>query len=59
MAQQPLPVPNIPNLHAAVNEQALTTELSLCANYNVVQIQQQLTAIQASIAESRDLNRAE
>lgn len=78
MAQQPLPVPNIPNLQAAVNgmtiegnrmaqsaqaynahQQALTTELSLCANYNVAQIQQQLTAIQASIAESRALNSAE
>jgi hypothetical protein len=41
------------------HQQALTTELSLFGNYNVAQIQQQLTAIQASIAESRALNSAE
>jgi hypothetical protein len=32
------------------HQQALNTELSLCANYNVVQIHQQLAAMQANIA---------
>ena len=32
------------------HQQALNTELSLCANYNVAQIHQQLTAIQANTA---------
>jgi chromosome segregation ATPase len=31
------------------HQQALNTELSLCANYNVAQIQQQLTAMEANI----------
>jgi hypothetical protein len=41
------------------HQQALNTEPSRCGNYNVAQIQQQLTAIQRSIAESRALNSAE
>ena len=32
------------------HQQALNTELSLCANYDVAQIHQQLTAIQANVA---------
>ena len=32
------------------HQQALNTEVSLCANYNVAQIHQQLAAIQASVA---------
>jgi hypothetical protein len=32
------------------HQQALNTELSLCANYNVAQIHQQLTAMQANVA---------
>jgi hypothetical protein len=32
------------------HQQALNTELSLCANYSVGQIHQQLAAIQASVA---------
>ena len=32
------------------HQQTLNTELSLCANYNVAQIHQQLAAIQASVA---------
>ena len=31
------------------HQQALNTELSLCANYDVAQIHQQLAAIQASV----------
>src|SRR5271163_1989973 len=65
----PPPVPNVANLHAAVNgmttegniiaqgvqaynahQQALNTELSLCANYNVAQIHQQLTTMQTNVA---------
>ena len=41
------------------HQQALNTGLSRCGNYNVVQIQQQLTAILRSIAESSALNSAE
>ena len=32
------------------HQQALNTELSLCTNYNVAQIHQQLAAIQANVA---------
>ena len=32
------------------HQQALNTELSLCANYNVAQIHQQLAAMQANVA---------
>jgi len=41
------------------HQQALNTELSRCGNYNVAQIQQQLTAIQASITQSTDFNSAQ
>jgi hypothetical protein len=41
------------------HQQALTTELSLCAHYNVAQIQQQLAAIQASINRASDLTSAQ
>jgi hypothetical protein len=41
------------------HQQALTTELSLCGNYNVGQIQQQLAAIQASITQLSNLNSAQ
>jgi hypothetical protein len=33
-----------------VHQQALNTELSLCANYDVAQINQQLAAMQANVA---------
>jgi hypothetical protein len=32
------------------HQQALNTELSLCANYDVAQIYQELTAMQANVA---------
>jgi hypothetical protein len=32
------------------HQQALNTEVSLCANYNVAQIHQQLTAMQTNVA---------
>jgi len=35
------------------HRQQLTTEMSLCANYPVGQIQQQLTAIQLEMARTR------
>jgi hypothetical protein len=41
------------------HQQALNTELSRCANYNVAQITQQLTAIQASIVQLRDISNAQ
>jgi len=41
------------------HQQALNTELSRCANYNVAQITQQLTAIQASILQLRDISNAQ
>ena len=40
------------------HQQALTTELSLCANYDVAQILQQLARIQASITEGFALTNA-
>ena len=41
------------------HQQQLNTELSLCANYPVVQIQQQLAAIQQSIQQSAAKSSAE
>ena len=40
-------------------QQALNAEVTLCGNYNVAQITQQLNAIQASINRSQDLNEAQ
>jgi hypothetical protein len=42
-----------------VHQQALNTELSLCTNYNVAGIHQQLGAIRRDIAESRALQSAQ
>jgi hypothetical protein len=41
------------------HQQALNTELSRSANYIAAQITQQLTAIQASIVQSRDISSAQ
>ena len=40
------------------HQQTLNTELSLCANYNVAQIQQQLVTLQASITSLATLTTA-
>jgi hypothetical protein len=41
------------------HQQALNAEVTLCGNYNVAQITQQLNAIQASINRSTALNSAQ
>jgi hypothetical protein len=42
-----------------VHQQALNAEVTLCSNYNVAQVAQQLNTIQASINSSTALNSAQ